>query len=34
MMEHRHYNRPADARLASPWHWCGLLLNARGFMRG
>jgi hypothetical protein len=31
-MDRRQYTQPADARLASPWHWCGLLLNARGFM--
>jgi hypothetical protein len=21
-------------RVASPWHWCGLLLTTCGFMRG
>lgn len=25
------YKRPA---FTPAWHWCGLLLHARGFMRG
>lgn len=33
-MDRRPLPQPDDTRLTSPWHWCGLLLNARGFMRG